>query len=216
MFQKVRFLFLILAAFSLASSVGAQELVQKDSMNPFRVANVHGDNQIVRFFYSVTCPHSRLAHQTIQRWGGTLPKSLRFIQTPIVTAERSSMVSAGAFHTAKLLRPSGVDHFLTTVYSLIQDKHYAPESINTYLEAAKANNYDVVKFERVMRSDRVIELFLEDAKLLSAYRLETTPSIAIGGKYLVDPEPTQGINANFFELINAVTSKYLIEAEVPK
>jgi thiol:disulfide interchange protein DsbA len=54
--------------------------------------------------------------------------------------------------------------------------------------------------------------YIDDAwRRLVAYRVGCTPSVAIGGRFVITPDNTNGDQAMFYQLANGMVSKAIAE-----
>lgn len=178
---------------------------------PYQMATVSDDADVVRLFFSPTCGFSRQAHLPVTRWGATLPRGMRFEATPVVTREPASAIAAAAYFTVSKLAPERIDQYTDLLYSVLQDRREPADQLRTYAAVARQVGVDPARFEATVRSAEMRDRVFAAAKMLARYKLSVTPTLAVGGRFLVTSDATQGINSNFFELLNAVASKYLIE-----
>jgi thiol:disulfide interchange protein DsbA len=197
------------------SATGAA--VAGESFVPFRTLqmNIQDDAKVVRLFFSFSCPHCFQSHDPIVRWGYSLPATLRFEVTPVVTRDAASVMGAAFYYAVKMTAPLKLPLFSTAVYDAIQRQSARPDKEETYLQAASRAGIPPGPLRQMVRSQKVMEATYRAGQLVAAYKLDATPSVTTGGRYVVTPEATQGINGNFFQLINAVASKHMIEIGSP-
>ncbi|MBE7540581.1 MAG: DsbA family protein [Rhodocyclaceae bacterium] len=178
---------------------------------PYQTVSVHEDANVVRVFFMGTCSYCRQAHAPLIRWGKSLPRTLKFEMTPVASTDPAHMVGAAAYYAVERISPGNTDLFMERVYSAIQDHRQPASDPRTYLAAARAIGIDPRVLNDAMRSKENRDKVFAAARMLARYKVDSTPSMAIGGRYVVGTEVTQGVNSNLFDLLNAVTSKYLIE-----
>ncbi|MDK9702570.1 MAG: thiol:disulfide interchange protein DsbA/DsbL [Sulfuritalea sp.] len=200
-----------MGATPVAATPGTEEVT------PFRTlkTTIKEDADTVRMFFSFSCPHCYQAHDPIVRWGSSLPTSLRFEVTPVVTKDAASLMGAAYYYAVKQAAPLKLAIFSAAVYEGIQRQNGRADQEVTYLKAAARVGIDTEALKRTVRSEPVKQATYRAAQLVAAYALDATPSVTTGGRYVVTPEATQGINGNFFQLVNAVTSKHMIETGRP-
>lgn len=182
-------------------------------VTPYRTLKtvIKEDADTVRMFFSFSCSFCFQAHDPVVRWGSSLPTSLRFEVTPVVTKDAASVMGAAYYYAVKITAPLKLAIFSSAVYDGIQRQKGRADQESTYLKAATRVGIAIEPLKAEVRSKKVMEATYRAGQLVASYRLDATPSITAGGLYVVTPEATQGINGNFFQLINAVTSKHLIE-----
>lgn len=208
-------LIMIVASTCLAFSAWAQTFQSPAHDHlPYRLAkaDLPGETPIIRMFFSFSCPFCYQSHDGLMRWGGSLPKGLRFAPTPVITMERASGLGAAYFYAVQRVAPSQLQVFTTTAYEEIQRNGGDAATERTYQRAARKAGIPIDALARAARSKDVAEAMRQAAFYTTAYDLDATPSVVAGGRYIVSPETTQGVNGNFYELLNAVTSKHIIES----
>lgn len=178
---------------------------------PYQLARVGEDEGVVRVFFLASCGFCRMAHAPMAKWGKSLPSGLRFEATPVVTRDPAHSMAASAYYAAVKVAPDRADAFMEEVYAALQDRRQSANDPRTYAEAARTLGIDMKRFVAAAGSNETREKVVLAARLLARYRIDTTPSMTVGGRYVVNTETTQGINANLIDLLNAVTSKYLQE-----
>jgi len=218
---KLRTIFalaIVLAQFGDVAHAGEVNLgpglspeVVEQFATPYTEVSVREDVNVVRLFFLPSCPYCRLAHSTVVRWGETLPKAIRFETTPVVTRDRAAMLSAAAYYAAAAMNPAAAGRYVDALYAELQDRHAPAGDVATYLSVAKATGYEPRRFYAAMASDESKKKVRKAGLLASTYKLTSTPSVTMGGRFVVTPESSQGVNSAFYDLLNAVMSKYLIE-----
>lgn len=192
--------------------ISTQATTSQQTLLPYTEVSVSGDKDIARIFFLSTCPFCRAAHGVIRKWGATIPHTLRFVETPVVLNTPDTLLPAAAFYAMTAISAERLPEFVEAMYTEIQGRHKLPGAISTYKVIARSMGMSPDKFVDVMKSPQVRNQVFTAARLTQAYGLTATPSITVGGRYLVTPEATQGVNSRFFDLLNAVTSKYLIDS----
>lgn len=167
------------------------------------------DGKTVREFFQFTCPYCRQMHASIWNWGASLPKSLIFEPTPIVTEDVGTVIAAAAFYSVYLIAPGKLGQFSTEIYALVQDRNMSLRNPEIYFIACRALKIDTKAFNNTSKSDKVRSLVERAAVLAGRYRVINTPTLAIGGRYTINPEIVEGDPRKFIHLANLVTSKHL-------
>jgi len=174
---------------------------------PYReVKGPSEDASKVLAFFSLTCPSCRNIHVGLSRWSKTLPKKMAFEFTPVVLPDRQSVVGARAWYAAKLAGPASLDTFAERAYALIQDEGFSPDNPKLWRRAAAGAG--IQGFEAAWQ--RVSPAQLERAAgKLSAYNIQATPSVVIGGRFVITPDDTNGDISLFFNLANGMVSRVM-------
>ncbi|MBI5330050.1 MAG: thiol:disulfide interchange protein DsbA/DsbL [Betaproteobacteria bacterium] len=155
-------------------------------------------------FIQFTCPHCRDLHALLARWGRSLPKGIGFEFVPVVTPDRGLVLAARAWYAVALAAPSRLDAFAERAYALVQDGHMSPDAGATWEQAARdvglggfSQSWSQVKVDRIQRA----------MEKLAGYRVQSTPSLAIAGRYVVTLDDTQGDSELFLRLASGLLSK---------
>ncbi len=176
------------------------------------VAPVGEDARRCIAFFQFNCPHCRDLHPLLGRWGRSLPKGVGFEFLPVVTSDRGQIMAARAWYAAVLAAPSRLDAFAERAYTLVQDGRMSLDAGATWETAARhAGVSDFMRaWERVPvdRIGRAVEK-------LAAYRVQSTPSLAIAGRYVVTLDTTQGDADLFLRLSSGLLSKSIATRSSP-
>lgn len=164
-------------------------------------------NRVMHFF-AFTCPACRQYHESITRWGRTLPKDWTFEAVPIVTSDVGSMAAARAWYAVQAAAPGKREVFADALYSVVQDEGGGLSQEAVYARAVAFAGVDPDKFVRAWR--KVGEAPLQRIALkMAEYRLTSTPTLGVGGRYVITPENTNGNMDLFIRLASGVVSKVL-------
>lgn len=189
------------AAFVAAST-------QATSAMPYaEVAPIGEDARRCIAFFQFACPHCRDLHALLARWGRSLPKGVGFEFMPVVTPDRGQVLAARAWYAVALAAPSRLDAFAERAYALVQDGHMSPDAGATWEQAARdvgfggfSQSWSQVKVDRVQRA----------MEKLAGYRVQSTPLLAIAGRYVVTLDDTQGDAELFLRLASGLLSKAIV------
>jgi thiol:disulfide interchange protein DsbA len=168
------------------------------------VAPVGEDARRCIAFFQFNCPHCRDLHPLLGRWGRSLPKDVGFEFMPVVTSDRGQIMAARAWYAAVLAAPSRLDAFAERAYGLVQDGRMSLEAGATW-EAAyrQAGVSDFMRAWQRVPVDRIGRAVVK----LAAYRVQSTPSLAVAGRYVVTLDDTQGDADLFLRLASGLLSK---------
>lgn len=186
----------------------AQEAMQQSATQPqlpYReVALKAEDSKKALIFISFTCPVCAGYHDQLAKWAKSLPPGWKAEFVPVVEPQRDTVIAARAFYAATLANASYVPTWMTYAFSAIQDRGMPVDDGKTWGYIARSSHLD--GFDEAWK--KVDEKSLRDAfdKLVS-YRIDATPSIAIGGRYVITPDNTNGDQELFFKLANGMVSK---------
>lgn len=181
------------------------------SLMPYaEVSPVDADARRCFAFFQFTCPHCRDLHPSLLRWGQSLPRGVGFefmpVLAPAAPLDRGQVMAARAWYAVAQAAPSRLEAFAASAYALVQDGRTNMEAGATWEAAARqagvgdfARAWERVKFDRLQRA----------MEKLAAYRIQSTPSLAIAGRYVVTLDDTQGDAELFLSLASGLLSKTL-------
>lgn len=210
-------------------SIFAQTANMDKEKLPFRSINLANEGKMVAIFFDFTCPFSAKYHPTLIRWMSTVPKTVRVIQFPVVNirdkeALKEQVTSAKCFYAAATLCSSAqLQIFVSSLYETRQqfinsigalpipgqmDQQVSPLSLpSTWINAAKAAAINQTIFHRLVTSSTTTEQTRLAARKLIDYQIIETPSIGIGGRYVMSPDSANGDQEMFFNLLNGLVSE---------
>lgn len=181
---------------------------------PFRSVNVPEDGRRVLFFFDFACPYCARFHEPLLNWAGTVPGSVQTMFVPVVNMadtarRREQLIAAKCFYAAhEIASKAQMGRFLASVYDQYQNAHTLA-SRPMWVAAVKAAGINLNSFSTELASDRGNAQIQYAARKLVQYAVRATPSVAVGGKYVMTPEDVQGDEAMFFNILNGLTSEIL-------
>lgn len=162
------------------------------------------DAKKVLIFFSFSCPICANYHAGLVQWAKTLPKGWTAEFVPVAVPDSESVISTRAYYAAKAADPARLDDFVQAVYANIHEKRMNPAAPATWRQAQV--DAGVSGFHQAwVNEDK--GLIHQAFKKLRQYRVQETPSVAIGGRYVITPDNTNGDIGMFFQLANGMVSK---------
>lgn len=215
--------------YSQAMPIFAQTASMDKEKLPFRSINLPNESKTVAIFFDFTCQFCAKYHPTLIRWISTVPKTIRVFQYPVVNvADKFSLQeqinSAKCFYAAASLSTAAqLEIFISAIYearmnfvgtigasssSVAFDNLVSPLSMpSTWIKAAKSARINESAFHRLVTSNATNEKIKLAARKLLDYRIIETPSIGIGGRYVLSSNSTDGDQEMFFNLLNGLVSE---------
>lgn len=178
-------------------------------VQPYREVHVAADAKRVFVFFSFSCSACRLYHHTLEEWGKSLPSALSFEFIPVVVPDAEHVLAARGWYAARIAAPSRLSLFADALYSQIHDAKKSLSRPETMLSAAKTAGIPGFANAWTKVSESAIRTA---AELLAQYQITETPSMAIGGRYVITPNNANGDEKLFIALANGLASKQLREA----
>jgi len=192
------------------AEIGSSGQVQAEKTQlPYREVNPINSQERskVTVVISFSCPICAAYHNTISRWGKTLPGNMEFSIMPVANDYESSLLAAVYYNMARY-HPEKADGLAASFFSNIQKGMKASDD-NFW----KAVERDVGKIElngSPANKAAIAKLIDESIKRLNGYKIKETPSLIIGGRYVITPDNVQGDPNLFIELANGLTSKAIV------
>ena len=118
--------------------------------------------------------------------------------------ERETIIASRAYFAAMNADPAKIYDFVGAAYSLIQQQGMRQDDAQTWIRAAKMAGITrfAAGWQKVPAS--AVKKPYED---LLAYDVSATPSLSIGGRYVITPDDTNGDKDLFIQLASAMVSK---------
>lgn len=184
---------------------------QKVDVQIFSRINVANEYNIVRFFFTYTCPYGERYDDEMAVWGASLPKKFKYVRVPVITHEPNSIVGAYAYYAAWQTNKLRINEFQRHTFNLIKQQNKDPSDQWTYYEAAKRAGLNTEIFKKNWTTTQTERLVKNAIILGSKYKVDYTPTLSVGGIYTLNPEPIAESKTSFIDFANAITSKYISE-----
>lgn len=185
-----------------------------DSPRPFRSVNVAEDGRRVIFFFDFACPYCAEYHSPLMNFQASVPKQIQTLLIPVVNMadaarKQDQLVAAKCFYAAQEVgTKEQVRVFVSAAYELFPQTRSLMNK-DMWVKAAKAAGIDFKRFAQALNSKNNDQQVLFAARKTAVYDLRATPSVAVGGKYVMTPDDVLGDQAMFFNILNGLTSEIL-------
>lgn len=201
----MRILLAIALMFSAISFCQAAPIPQ-DLPPPYKVVGPFKEdaNRVIVFF-SFDCDHCRETLPTISKWGETLPKNIKFELMPVTSSEPQYLIPSRAWYAvmATGATDASLMQFAEQAMGLVQLKGMSLDSPDMWrrtVRYAGINNFEAAwKAVPTSAVQRAI-------KKLFDYQVTSTPTIMIGGRYIITPDNTNGDLGLFMQLASGLVS----------
>jgi thiol:disulfide interchange protein DsbA len=165
-------------------------------------------------FFDFACPFSASFHGAFVSFLTTVPSKVQASFVPVVNPAdtprlKEQAIAAQCFYAAAAhLSASQMSVFMSAVYA-----DYAQRldltSKAMWTNACGAAGLSLKKFSASL-APKVTQPHIQYAALkTSSYALTATPSVAVGGAYVITPEEVKGDMEMYFNLLNGLTSRLL-------
>lgn len=204
--KSIRILFAVLSCINAPVTLAQANALQANLKPYIEVQPVASDDSIVRVYYSPSCEYSRHYATFFKNLSGTLPRSQKYEITPLVN-KRDGATYALSFLAVKRFYPAYVQNFVDASLIATHELGLSPKSWPAMDRIAKAAHLPVPVTQLVNANLTLLKHDLDELiTLQSALKVTNTPSVAVGGQYIVTPEFTSGNPEQFSTLVNAVIS----------
>lgn len=197
-------------AYSQTQNSSKQDSVQR----PFRKVSIPEDSRLVFFFFDFACPFCAAYHGPLHNFSGTVPKQVRTMFIPVVNMadiarRQEQLIAAQCFYAAlQVASKTQMAMFTGSIYeSYARVRNLSDKSI--WFKAVKVADLDVKKFTAALQAGKNDFQIQFAARKNIQYALTATPSISVGGKYVITPDDVMGDQDKFFQLLNGLTSEIL-------
>ena len=150
-------------------------------------------------FFSYHCSHCATLDPALQAWKAKLPADVDFRQVQIVWDKEMAPL-AQLFATVQLLK---LERLHTPIFTaMIQEKKNLRDE-KVLAAWLKTQNVDVKSFMETYRSFSVTNQATRAAQITRDYAIDGTPTIVVGGRYVVPSTAP----ARVIEVTNALIAK---------
>lgn len=194
----------------------------RTSLKPYDIIAppISADINTVRVFFSYRCPYCRTYHNGLELWGESLPQPINFASTPLVTSldDDDQILAVYGRLIASALDVKCLPAYDLILYELLQGDSDASANHVTNLQAGdilKALVDAGIEHQRLKyflqgdATQKIESKLVSHAKLIRTYGIKATPSVAIGGRFLVNPDQADGNAQQFLVLLNGMVSRIL-------
>lgn len=160
----------------------------------------------VNEFFMYSCPHCNDLEPFVQAWLPTKPDYINFVRVPTTWNEMVSL-HAQAFYTAAALG-KGEEMHLEFYRAMHRDGNFldTPAKMRTFFERFGVSAED---FDSTFASFSVTRQMSRAEELALRYRVDSTPTFIIAGKYRTGVAEAGGTPDRLFALIEALAAAEL-------
>ena len=181
--------------------------------------SVAGDSNRIRFLFSYDCPYCRSYHNGLTQWGGTLPKPYTFDATPLITSvdNDNQVFAVYGRLIAQALAPAKVPLYDFSMYTMLQGDSDTGKpakstvSMEDVLMSLVSIGIDFKAIQSFLNSKgTALQKRIPDhGKLINTYKVTVTPSVALLGRYVVNPDHANSNPSQFLLLLNGMVSRLM-------
>ena len=173
---------LSIAAASFIAPAHAQSTEGYVAVNPPLPSDTPGKIEVLEFF-AYTCPHCAAMEPLIEEWEKTKPEDVVVKRVPI--AFNAGMKPLQQFYYSLLALDRADLH--PKVFAAIHNEKKRLFDKKAMTQWVVDQGVDKAKFESVFDSFSVQSQVQRANQLAEAYRIEGTPALTVGGKFMTSP-----------------------------
>ncbi len=179
---------------------------------PFRSVNVPEDGRRILMFFDFSCPYCAQYHEPMVRWTQTTPKSVKTLFVPVVNAAdkvrmSEQVLAAKCYYAAYSIgSQEQIIRFVTSIYQS-QQSGFSLTSSRVWVDALKFSGINNKRFSEAVKGKSFDPQVQMSAWKTKQYSLVATPSVAVGGRYVLIPDDVNGDPQMFFNILNGLTSE---------
>lgn len=166
---------------------------------------VNADGVEVREFFSYGCPHCATFEPRFKQWLKQAPEGVTLVQVPVVF-HQSWAPLAKAFYAAQSL--GELDRLHRKLFDAVHVDGLRLRTDANVVEFFVSQGIPKDKAEAAMASFHVDTNMRQGPRMLRDYRIESTPSVVVNGKYVVSPSGAGG-QERMIEVIDALVRQEL-------
>ncbi|MEO6958862.1 MAG: thiol:disulfide interchange protein DsbA/DsbL [Burkholderiaceae bacterium] len=193
------------ALFLPATQASAANSGPYTTVSPAQPSDTEGKIEVLEFF-AYTCPHCNAIEPLVEKWTKTLPANVVFRSVPV--AFNASMVDLQKLYYS--LDAMGRLDLHPAVFKAIHEQHKQIFNAKAITDWVAAQGVDRAQFEAVFNSFGINSKVTRANELAKNYKIEGTPSLAVGGQYVTSPSETKSYAGTIEEaqkLLELVTKK---------
>jgi len=172
------------AALSLAHAQGAAPYSEVDPPQP---TDTPGKIEVLEFF-AYTCPHCKALEPLMRAWARQLPQDV--VVHPVPVAFNASMKPLQQlYYSLEVMNRLDLH---AKVFAAIHDERKRLVDKSAILDWVASQGVDRAQFEGVFDSFGVQSRIMRADQLAQAYRIDGTPTVAVGGRYVTSPASAGG------------------------
>lgn len=153
--------------------------------------------------FSYACPGCYMFEPTISKWVESAPDHVEFIRMPAMFNPSWGPLGKAYYIAEKLGVQDQMHHLIFEALHKERKQVFTDDEIRAFFIE---NGVDEKEFDRAARSMEVRTQVRRAENMVKKYKVASTPSIVINGKYLVQPSRTRG-NEGLYEVMNTLISR---------
>lgn len=164
------------------------------TVDPAQPSETAGKTEVLEF-YAYACPYCNALEPLLEKWVKTLPPNVVFKAVP-VNLDAGGIVLQKLYYT---LESMGRLDLHSAVFKAIHEEHkqiFDAKSIGDWITT---KGVDRAQFDAVFNSFGVQTKVAHADELAKSYKIDGTPTLAIGGMYVTSPAQAKGYQQSIDE-----------------
>lgn len=170
-------------AFTSAPAVQAQE--KYITIEPAQPSDTAGKVEVLEFF-AYTCPHCFTMEPMTAKWAETFPENVAFKRVPVAFNAGMADLQKMYYSLEALDRLDLHEKFFVALHRQRQ-RIYDFDAMADWVEK---QGVDRKQFEAAFNSFGINNKVARANELAKSYKVEGTPTLAVGGRYVTSPSMT--------------------------
>jgi thiol:disulfide interchange protein DsbA len=181
---------MLFAPVSIAQAADAKYV----TVEPAQPSDTTGKIEVLEFF-AYTCPHCYAIEPMVEKWAKTLPPNV--VLRPVPVAFNASMADLQRlYYSLEALNRLDLHPEVFKALHVERQRIYDAKAITDWVVS---KGVDRKAFEDVFNSFGIKSKLTRADELAKLYKIEGTPSIAVGGKYVTSPTMTNSYEGTIAE-----------------
>lgn len=151
--------------------------------------SVAGSGVEVKEFFSYACPHCFSFHPLMESWLKKAPEQVNYVPVPVVFSEAWKPYAL-AYHAAATL--AVLDKIHDPLFNALHVEKRKLRTTDDLIGFFAEHGVDKEKAAAAFRSFPVDMAMRKSAQALRDYRIDSTPTVVVNGKYVVTPRTAGG------------------------
>lgn len=190
----------------LSSAVQANVSSGQADGLPWRAVSQQGHKGLVVEFFSFSCGYCMQADQMILSWAKTFPGQFKFEQVPVVFTD-DDIAMAMAFYAVQQVAPTQLGELKNALFLRMTMSQGMRLEQTELLRMVGRARVPMKAYLDAISSESVRKAVKRAAEMSSSYKIDTTPSLAVGGRYVTHAGYTGGNYETLLQLVSGLMSR---------
>lgn len=165
-----------------------------------------GQVEVLEFFL-YTCPHCYAFEPTVNKWAENPPEGVKFTRVPAAFGPHTVPLTK-AFYTAEAL--GVLDKLHPALFEAIHKHKLKLDNEDAIAAIFVQNGVKEKDFRNTFNGFHIANLMRRSDQLTQAYKVTGVPSLAVAGKYWINPNMGRGYDG-MLEVAEALVKRELAE-----